>query len=260
MLFLRTLTLSFVPTVIPVDTEAVGIEVTAVPLVPTVTPVTTASPVPVVLVAPVATVTATPTVATLVESVLVLVTTDPPAPDVDKAPVATVLAVPSVTLEAVKSVPKVVLVAVKLAPKVGATLLAPLIINVSESSPLPIVKVHVEADPALVTFGIETEVLPVTFGIVTSVFPVTLGTVVVTNLLVLSVTELITDVAVPAGVIDVVTKFFPVSAVTDLTKVSVEGVPKVTLPLVKENVVASPNATSDCLFNATLVTTLDRST
>ena len=49
--------------------------------------------------------------------------------------------------------------------------------------------------------------------------PVTLGIVVVTNLLAVFVT--LETLSVPfVGVIDVVTKFLPVSAVTDLTKVS----------------------------------------
>ena len=67
--FVKTLTLSFVPTVIPVPTEAVGKAVIADAELPIVTPVTTASPVPVVEVAPVATVTAVPATGTVVEEV-----------------------------------------------------------------------------------------------------------------------------------------------------------------------------------------------
>ena len=128
------------------------------------------------------------------------VTMSLPLPFEATAPVAAVIAVPSVTLLALRAV-----------PSVGAVLFAPEIMRVSEASPLPIAKFHVEALPALVTFGI-----------VTLVFPVTLGIEVVTSLLAVFVT--FDTLSVPSvGVIEVVTRFFPVSAVTDFTNVSVVG-------------------------------------
>ena len=114
------------------------------------------------------------------------VTTASPVPVVEVDPVATVIAVPSVTLEAVVDVPNDVLVAVTSDP------LPPPITRVSVFPvPVPIVNVHVDLLAV-------TEELLETTGTVTSVFPVTLGTV-------------------------VVTKFFPVSALTDLTNVSEVG-------------------------------------
>jgi hypothetical protein len=172
-----------VPAVAPVARDTVGWEVTFTPVKtvevdcvprpviaepeePIVTPVTTADPVPAASVSPVATVTALPALATVLSDTVTAVTISLPLPLEATAPVAAVIAVPSVTLLALKAV-----------PSVGAVLLAPEIINVSEAVPLPIAKLHVEAEPALVTFGMDT-----------LEFPVTLGIDVVTNLLAVFVT------------------------------------------------------------------------
>ena len=264
--YLATFTLSFVPTVIPVPTVLVGIEiiavtwsvvsaVTAAPLAlaleipvateitpvpavapveratvgwvvtltpvkqllvvgvpsaviadaeePIVTPVTIESPVPFASVAPVATVTADPALATVLSEIVTLVTISDPPPFGATDPVAAVISVPSVVLVAVTSLP-----------------FPPPIINVSESFPEPIVKVHVDLFAT------------------TSEFPVTFGIDVVSSLLAVFVT--LDTVSVPlVGVILVTTSFLFVSADTDLTNVSVVCAPK---PVIAAAVPSAPTA------------------
>lgn len=121
---------------------------------------------PVPAVAPVAramvgwVVTDTPVIAVTSSLLLVVVVaevipvaTDAPPPSEASEPVAAVIAV----------------------PRVGAVEFAPEMIRVSESVPVPIVKLQVDADPAAVTFGTE----------------------VVTNLLVVGVTEVVNVASLP---------------------------------------------------------------
>ena len=156
----KAVTLSFVPTVIAVPTVLVGILTIAVTLSPL---ALTAPPLAVglaasryvilpepeealavkvtvgcvlvnVLEAPITEAVEgepRPVRALALEPIVTPVTTASPVPVVDVEPVATVIAVPNV----------------------GAVLLLPLIIKVSALFPVPIVKDHVEAFPALVTLG-----------------------------------------------------------------------------------------------------------
>jgi len=245
-----TVNVELVPTTVAV--EGLPNAVIAEAESPIVTPVTIASPEPFASVAPVATVTAEPALATVQLVIEIVLVTSPPVPVEDSAPVAAVIAVPRVVFVAVKLLPKTVLVAILHAPKtvfVALRAVPNVVLVAVTSKPLDPEIYKVSSFPELVhiwnpqvdlfavtgaelavTFGIvtssfpvilgtDTWVLPVTFGILTDVFPVTFGIVVVTSLLADLVT--LDTLAVPlVGVILVVTNFLLVSAVTDLTKVS----------------------------------------